>query len=592
VSTWIRVTAAAALAAALCFGAGYALVELRSDSWPIFVLGFALVITACMAFAFVSLQLDGFLVGRPNIAGVVHWFAIAILGLWLAALLGIPAAALGPRSLPYVLLEDLGLAVVVGVVLAVTGPLIGAAIHGVLRRLGSKQALGWAGPSNWPKRLLTLLARCLAVAFFGFLLSVGEQAVASVGNPLTGNIQNVYAPIGGWVLGSAIAWRLTTPLFPIPSHHPSRHVVHGVALTILFSVVASFLFATAAAHSAEHKLWSRAGKNDLAQPLEVSIPTSGARPDYHSLAVTFSPELRFHPAEHWFPTSVAWFLKNATPHRDLRRCLHICYELRCDDADGACAESGLSAPTVYVRVMSGGNWPDTEVPDVLRPGWVLLQYWFFYNYDSLRMPVITQWHQGDWEQVTVGLSITDAKATPRFVVYSEHCAGVVLPWSRVEIGRGRTHPLVFVARGSHANYPRRVDAPIRQLNCSLGLTPPRYLGVGDLFFSSVLHGRDVEVPVGYVFGIRDRTGSEQRPGYKLQPLRPGDEIEEFHGFWGRDNNLKLWLGSPRAAGDGPHSPPDQPASRRPGRDMLCNDRWFKPRPGTDCVVFLPPVPKE
>src|SRR5205085_223741 len=212
--------------------------------------------------------------------------------------------------------------------------------------------------------------------------------------------------------------------------------------------------------------------------------------------------------------------------------------------------------------------------------------------DSLHMPILTQWHQADWEQVTVALSVTGAAASPIFVAYSQHCAGVVVPWSRVEIGRGDTHPLVFVARGSHANYPRRVDSPIRQLNCSLGLKPPRYLGAGGLFFSSALHGDAVEVPVGYVFGLRDRTGATAGQAYTLQPLEPNDEIESFRGRWGHDNKLDFLLQSPRVAGEGPRSPPDQSAWKGPGQNMICSTRWFSPRPHPGCDVILPPLRKE
>jgi hypothetical protein len=338
-------------------------------------------------------------------------------------------------------------------------------------------------------------------------------------------------------------------------------------------------------------LWSRKGADRLGRPVEIRIPTHEGRPNYDALAGVLSPDLRFQKGEHWYPTSVSWFMKTAKPVHNLTRCLHVCYALTCDDPAGACAANGLAAPTVYVRVTSGGPWPDTEVPESLRAGWALVQYWFFYNYDSLQIPPITQWHQADWEQMTVALSVQGQTATPRFVAFSQHCSGVILPWSRVEIGEGRTHPLVFVARGSHANYPRPLDAPIRQLSCSLGLTPPRYLGVAGLFFSKIVRGSDVEVPVAYAVKITDRTGDVPGPTYALLPLKPNDAIETFHGFWGRDNKLKLTSLGVRVTGDGPRSPPDQSAWVGPGRNMLCSDRWLSPAPGEACQVFLPPVHK-
>jgi hypothetical protein len=591
IPTAARFVIAALAGGALCYLAGHELVALHSASWPILVLAFGLVLAACVAFSFASAQLEVFLRDRPNAAGAVHWFAIASLGLVFAAILGIPTAALGPRELTYVLAEDVGLALVLALILAAFGPAIGAAIHRGLKPFSSRRAADWAGPDDWPKRLGTLLLRCLAVAVIGLFLSVGEQTVGSVDEPLTGNTQNVYAPLGGWILGTAIAWRLTTPLFPIPSYHPSRHAVHGTALTLLFSILFIAVFAHGAADSAQAQLWSRTDAHNLAQPVAIHIPTQHARPDYQALASAFSPALRFQQGEHWFPTSVSWFAKTATPHRDLARCLHVCYTLACDDATGACAPNGLTDPTVYVRVASGGAWPDTEIPQALRGRWALVQYWFFYNYDSLGIPLLTQWHQGDWEQITIALSVKGQTATPRFVAYSEHCAGVILPWSRVEIGSGQTHPLVFVAKGSHANYPRPINAPIRQLGCSLGLTPPRYLGIGGLFFAKVVHGSDTEVPVAYVVKINDHTGNQPQPAYTLQPLTPGDPIETFHGSWGRDNRLNLLSVGAQITGDAPRSPPDQSTWTAPGRNMLCSDRWASPPPGEGCEVFLPPASK-
>src|SRR5262245_13919522 len=237
VGTFVRFLAAAGAGGALCYFVGHELVGLRSGSWPILVLAFVLVVAACVLFSFASAQLERFLRNRPNTAGAVHWFAISSLGLIFVALLGIPTAALGPRKLTYVLAEEIGLVLIVALLLTAFGPTIGAVIHRGLRPVDSRRAAAWAGPDQWPLRLGTLFLRCLAVMFLGLFLSVGEQAVALVGEPLTGNIQSVYAPLGGWILGSVIAWRLTTPLFPIRSYHPSRHAIHGTALTFVFSIL-------------------------------------------------------------------------------------------------------------------------------------------------------------------------------------------------------------------------------------------------------------------------------------------------------------------------------------------------------------------
>jgi hypothetical protein len=216
------------------------------------------------------------------------------------------------------------------------------------------------------------------------------------------------------------------------------------------------------------------------------------------------------------------------------------------------------------------------MPAVLRHGWILLQYWFFYNYDSLgALPGVWQWHQGDWEQVSVGLAGNQADAKPVFVAYSEHCSGTRLPWALVARVQG-THPLVFVARGSHANYARRVDAPLRAVGCAHEFAAPPYFGAAGLFYSVASHGGDLEVPFDYAFDIRDRTGAiVERSRFTLRLLHAHDGIEDFPGTWGLDNQVSAF-GQPWFKGTAPSSPSAQGPWKAPGGGMLCSDRWFHP----------------
>jgi hypothetical protein len=216
------------------------------------------------------------------------------------------------------------------------------------------------------------------------------------------------------------------------------------------------------------------------------------------------------------------------------------------------------------------------IPTALRRGWVLLQYWFFYNYDSLgAVPGIWQWHQGDWEQVTVGLAGTNAGAKPVFVAYSEHCVGTRLPWSLVARVQG-THPLVFVARGSHANYPRRLNAPLRAVGCAHEFASPPYFGSAGLFYAVAGHGGDLEVPLDYAIDIRDRTGTiVQRSHFRLRLLHAHDGVEDYPGTWGLDNEISAF-GQPWLKSSAPRSPSAQTSWQAPGGGMLCSDRWFHP----------------
>lgn len=111
----------------------------------------------------------------------------------------------------------------------------------------------------------------------------------------------------------------------------------------------------------------------------------------------------------------------------------------------------------------------------LRTLEAIVQYWVFYRYDdwvSWSFRGVHQWHDGDWESVSIGLG-SDG---PLFAAFSSHCGGSWIRWNRLETVPGRTskrgylvesedgapsHLVVYVARGSHALYatstPRSPD---------------------------------------------------------------------------------------------------------------------------------------
>ncbi len=95
-------------------------------------------------------------------------------------------------------------------------------------------------------------------------------------------------------------------------------------------------------------------------------------------------------------------------------------------------------------------------------GYIALQYWIFYSYDfwsGLFPPSDFVWvaHEGDWEVVTMLLT---KAGRPLLAGYSQHTCGKRRPWAEVPRWQ-RTHPIVHVALGSHANFfvgrPHPVD---------------------------------------------------------------------------------------------------------------------------------------
>ena len=102
----------------------------------------------------------------------------------------------------------------------------------------------------------------------------------------------------------------------------------------------------------------------------------------------------------------------------------------------------------YARVV--GTGPSTVV-----------QYWLFYPYNN--GPLNN--HQGDVEVVQVFL---DASGNPQRALYSQHGSGENAAWSDVE--KSDTHPVVYVAEGSHANFFRPYQGKIGIENDVVGST--------------------------------------------------------------------------------------------------------------------------
>lgn len=88
--------------------------------------------------------------------------------------------------------------------------------------------------------------------------------------------------------------------------------------------------------------------------------------------------------------------------------------------------------------------------------WTILQYHFFYAFNDWRLAANgMNHHEGDWEMVAVYLK-NDA---PYAVLFSQHGAGCIAAWDAATVaidkqGARTTHPLVYVALGSHANYDK------------------------------------------------------------------------------------------------------------------------------------------
>ena len=107
--------------------------------------------------------------------------------------------------------------------------------------------------------------------------------------------------------------------------------------------------------------------------------------------------------------------------------------------------------TVYARVSATG-------------GATILQYWFFYYFNDWANN-----HEGDWEQLTLLFAgdtpqrVWDDQDAPLAAGYSQHRAGTRRAWDAVERWSGTERPMVYVGRGSHANFFRPGTYRYREL---------------------------------------------------------------------------------------------------------------------------------
>lgn len=84
-------------------------------------------------------------------------------------------------------------------------------------------------------------------------------------------------------------------------------------------------------------------------------------------------------------------------------------------------------------------------------GRLWLQYWLYFRYNSQDRGIVgTGRHEGDWELVQLGLG---RAGRPETATFTQHSSLESCPWSALERS-GADVPVVYVANGSHALYPR------------------------------------------------------------------------------------------------------------------------------------------
>lgn len=239
------------------------------------------------------------------------------------------------------------------------------------------------------------------------------------------------------------------------------------------------------------------------------------------LANCFAPEVRFHPAELWFPMDPSDFIRrselrwaadsgcgnptishNPTPETLLRFATYERDGFRCRlDRDTLYSGADFTRP-FSAQAGNGTLRPDngqggrldvdegfylrnaldfleigvlpvngvSSVPVFVEEFDSMIRYWFFYGYDPKSRFLVDALfvHQGDWERIEV----RHAGGLPTQVAYFGHGCDppITLAWGDPDLTVvDRTHPVVFVADGTHASYPGEYG-PLDPLCGASGIT--------------------------------------------------------------------------------------------------------------------------
>jgi hypothetical protein len=285
---------------------------------------------------------------------------------------------------------------------------------------------------------------------------------------------------------------------------------------------------------------ARAGATIAAALLVAALGAGRAHaaPDAQLLR-TYQPVLRLDPAERFGPTSVQAFVTDSSLERLESGSWVVVdpdvgpgglpgpgtgtWRLNEDACTPALPLGGLGC---YAAADDAGPQASVVYGRVARlADATVLQYWYFYYddvYSYLYPPsdFIWQAHEGDWEVVNVVLGPDEL---PVETGYSQHCLGQRRAWADTPRWDG-THPVVWVAVGSHANYFAPGVHPIQP-----ACVPPQAL--------ALLAQAHLPPPADYASAAGPgETAGPPQAGDRVTVVEPANEDAKhwlaFPGFWG------------------------------------------------------------
>jgi hypothetical protein len=231
---------------------------------------------------------------------------------------------------------------------------------------------------------------------------------------------------------------------------------------------------------------------------------------------------------------------------------------------------------------------------VQEAGWTILQYWFFYPFNNWRSGFYgANDHEADWEMINIYLyPSSSGEYQPTWLAFASHdFSGDDLRrhWDDPDISKVGTHPVVFVAGGSHASYFQQGEY-LTQITLPFMTPLKRIVRSFEKFFGQLFREENADldqedqrinvfkVPfVDYAKGDGFSIGPEGKAAWSSPVLIDPSQawVSNFRGLWGY-------------FAQDPFSGEDAPAGPMYERNGTVRRAWFDPLGWAAMDKVIPP----
>jgi hypothetical protein len=218
---------------------------------------------------------------------------------------------------------------------------------------------------------------------------------------------------------------------------------------------------------------------DMSPTALVADDTTTPPATQDELMKRFAPHLHLHPDDPNRPANVDWYLARVSMRFNHNNCpdhellakgkvtqqtliaqTHNENKSLCRHDDGkkvtSTAHEGFFLEVADEATYKGADRKEWKTYVVWRPisgGLVNIEYWIFYPYND-GFSLFN--HESDWEhvRVTIDPKAEGGQGAAREVKLSAHKGGTILKADDARLTMEGTHPVAYVAKGTHANYPQ------------------------------------------------------------------------------------------------------------------------------------------